>query len=113
MRTILEIVTLILVLFFVYWYVQDSKDNYVSKTKQLDKKIDSLQNKITTSRDKIANYRDSVMLLDSLYKTKKNRRDSIKTVYVEKKIPAVDYFTVDSFLEYFRARYRKKVNSSD
>lgn len=102
-KTVINIVIVLLLGLFVYWNC--SSEEKPKQNKKINSKIDSLNRQINKNKRLVKHYKDSIRRLDSLYKSKANKRDSIKTVYVEKKIPAIDSFTVDSLIQYFRSRY--------
>lgn len=106
-RTIVNVVALLSLGVFVFYWWHYRMEPLEDNNKELTNRIDSLKGRITKESRRIEDYRDSIRRLDSLYKSKSNTRDSIRTVYVEKKIPAVDSFTADSLIEYFRSRYEE------
>jgi len=110
-RTVVNAVILLLMGLFLFYYLSHKETDYKQKEQRLENKIDSIDNRIEKTKHKLLSYKDSVRVLDSLYKSKRETRDSIRTVYVEKRIPAIDSFTVDSLINYFRSRYEQETDS--
>lgn len=81
-------------------------EKYEKRNEVLELKIDSTNKVVRKRESRIQSMKDSILVIDSLYKENKDDIDSVKRYYNEKRIPAIDSYTVDSIIRYFRSRYQ-------